>query len=378
LWHIDLFSILVGGELENYDKYKNSPFKNFKKTSGGNMTANELFPELTNTPRTLGVTPRYVLQHNAISRSVNSLSATAQKLTAMAMALLPSDLSSLTAAFTFPEFCKALGMPVGGEQYKLFKDAVKECMRCVITIETEPNAQGKKEWRQFTWFIEARYSEETSKATMTFSPKLAEVLLELRWVYSKINLHDVGRLKSRYAIRSYEIALSYAYLKGKQGNKDSAWYFQWTIEELREIMGVPKDAYKETHLFKQKVIEAPIREINNAGLGLKISVESVKQGRYLIAIRFDCEQIPRQLTAKGGRKAGATQPELPDANPKTANEREEKELQHLKELYPDEFVALYAAERENAPAFIKNMEFGKRAAEDSALFKLRKKYGIVK
>jgi hypothetical protein len=62
----------------------------------------------------------------------------------MAMALIPSDLSNLTAAFTFPEFCKALDMPVGEEQYKIFKDAANECMQCVITIETEPNAKGKK------------------------------------------------------------------------------------------------------------------------------------------------------------------------------------------------------------------------------------------
>jgi plasmid replication initiation protein len=342
------------------------------------MMPNELFPELANTPQTLGVTPRYVLQHNAISRSANSLSAIAKKLTAMAMALLPSDLSSLTAAFTFPEFCKALGMPIGGEQYKIFKDAVKECMQSVITIETEPNAKGKKEWRQFTWFIEARYSEETSKATMTFSPKLAEVLLELRWVYSKINLHDFGKLKGRYAIRLYEIALSYAYLKGKQGNKDGAWYFQWTIKELREIMGVPKDAYKETHLFKQKVIEAPVREINNAGLGLNISIESVKQGRYLIGIRFGCEQVPRQLTEKSRQKANLTQMELPNANLKTVNDREDKELQHLKELYPEEFAELYAAELENTPVFIKDREFGKIAAEGSALLKLREKHGRMK
>jgi hypothetical protein len=88
-----------------------------------------------NTPETLGVTPRFVLQHNAISRSIHDLSATAKKLTAMAMALLPPDLSSLTAAFTFTEFCQAIGYDKGGESYKLFKKAVDECMENVITIE---------------------------------------------------------------------------------------------------------------------------------------------------------------------------------------------------------------------------------------------------
>jgi plasmid replication initiation protein len=336
-------------------------------------------PEPVNTPQTLGVTPRYVLQHNAISRSVNSLSATAKKLTAMAMALIPSDLSSLTAAFTFPEFCKALGMPIGGETYKIFKAAVKECMQCVITIETEPNEKGKKDWRQFTWFIEAQYSEETSKATMTFSPKLAEVLTELKWVYSKINLQDFGKLKRRYAIRLYEIALSFAYLKGKQGNKDGTRYFQWTIEELRQILGVPADAYKETHLFKQKVIDAPIREINNAGLGLTINIERVKQGRFLVALRFDCEQAYRSLPGKDkNRENAAVQLELPEQNPKTAGQREEKELEHLKECYPDEFAALYAAELAKSSFMDSESEVRKRAADGGAMKALKAKHGIIK
>jgi hypothetical protein len=94
--------------------------------------ANELFPveemeatlpPVVNTPATLGVTPRYVLQHNSVSRGAQSLSATAQKLAAMAMALLPPDLSSRTAAFTFTDFCNAVGYERGGESYETFRAA---------------------------------------------------------------------------------------------------------------------------------------------------------------------------------------------------------------------------------------------------------------
>jgi plasmid replication initiation protein len=344
--------------------------------------SSELCPEqgMKNTPQTLGVTPRYVLQHNAISRSINGLSAAAKKLTAMAMALIPPDLSNLTAAFTFPEFCKALDMPIGGEQYKIFKAAVNECMQCIITIETEPNAKGKKTWEKFTWFIEARYNEETSKATMTFSPKLAEVLAELKWVYSKISLQDIGKLQSRYAIRLYEIALSFAYLKGKQGNKNGAWYFQWTIEELRQILGVPADTYKETHLFKQKVIDAPIREINSAGLGLVVKIERVKQGRFLVALRFDCEQVPRCLPAKSKnrKQTAAIQLELPEPNPRVEQERIEKEYQHFKELYPDEFAQFYEEELAKPSPFPPSNFIRKGAAEYVAITQLKTKHGIVK
>ncbi|MDR0785043.1 MAG: hypothetical protein LBE74_04065, partial [Treponema sp.] len=57
---------------------------------------------------------------------------------------LPPDLSSLSAAFAFAEFCKALGAPKGGETFNLFKEAVKECMESVIEVETPPDKKGKR------------------------------------------------------------------------------------------------------------------------------------------------------------------------------------------------------------------------------------------
>ena len=260
--------------------------------------SNELAP--INTPETLGVTPRYALQHNAINRSAHTLSATASKLTAMAMALLPSDMSSLTAAFTFTDFCKALGYTRSGESYKIFKEAVRECLGSIIYIETEPDEKGKKDWKMFTWFTFAEFSEKTGQAIMKFSPELAAYLSALKWVYTKIDLQNVGSLQSRYAIHLYEFLFSYAFLKGKNGNHSNEWYVQLDLTDLRFLMGTPKDAYKETHLFKQKVIEGPIKEINKAGIGLEITINGVKQGRCLVTLRFDCKQIPKLLPVTKG------------------------------------------------------------------------------
>jgi plasmid replication initiation protein len=334
-----------------------------------------------NTPETLGVTPRYVLQHNAISRSIQNLSATAKKLTAMAMALIPPDLSSLTAAFTFPEFCKALDMPVGGETYKIFKEAVNECMQCVITIETAPNKKGKKDWRKFTWFIDAQYSETTSKATMTFSPILAEVLLEIKRTYAKIDLQDMGKLQSKYAIRYFELTKSYEYLQGREGNQDNIWYFVCAVEELRRILSVPDGSYPATRDLRKYVVENPLKELNHAGIGLEVTTESIKQGRNLTGIRFNCKKVAKTVSVKGKgkKKTGAGQLELADPNPKTESQRGEKENQHLKELYPDEFATLYeAALAASPPPFTKSNLLGKVAAESEALTQLRKQHGIVK
>jgi plasmid replication initiation protein len=337
----------------------------------------DLFPKPINTPETLGTTPRYLLQHNAISRSAHGLSATAKKLTAMAMALLPSDLSSLTAAFTFPEFCKALGMPIGGEQYEIFKKAVDECMESVITIETEPDDQGKRDWKKVTWFTVATFSEKTSKATMTFSSELAEFLAALKWMYAKINLKDLGELQSRYAIHLFEIAMSYRSLAGQRGNRGETWYFERGFpDELRHLMGVTKNAYKDNYELKRYVIEKPVKEINKAGIGLEITPVTVKQGRRIVAIRFDCKPAPRAV--KGQKRIKAAElPPRSEPNLGAELDRQEKELQHLKERYPHEFAERYTAAMESRPAFL-NREIGATFAENRALMELREKYGIVK
>jgi plasmid replication initiation protein len=331
------------------------------------------------TPDMLGIIPHYVLQHHAVSRSAHNLSATARKLTAMAMALIPSDLSSLTAAFTFTEFCKAIGYDKGGESFKLFREAINECMGNYISIEIASPKTGKKIWENYTWFTSSRLSEETGIATMTFAPELAAVLLEMKKVYAKINLHDLGELQSKYALRFYEIAKSYESLKGKDGNRDQNWYFERDIDELRKLLGVPDEAYAETKRFRQKVIENPIEEINQAGIGIEITTESVKQGRKLTAIRFNCKQTARTVSKKGGGgKKAAARSEIPEPSPKTADFREEKELERLMERYPKEFAELYEEELAKTTFLPADSLMRLSSAKYTVSKKLREKYGIVK
>jgi plasmid replication initiation protein len=330
------------------------------------------------TPETRGVTPRYVLQHNAISRSIQNLSANAKKLTAMTMALLPADLSCRTAAFTFTEFCKALGIEYGGKTRQLLKDAVKECMQSTITVEL-PN----KNWKIYTWFSVAECDETTGVCTMTFSEALATVLLDLKRIYAKINLKDMGKLQSKYALRFFELAKSYESLAGKDGNRSGYWYFERSLPELRQLLAVPPEAYPATDNFRRKVVEGPVKELNEAQIGITIETTGIKQGRNLKAIRFTCQQTVKKLPAKRSRghsRKTATAPDkqllLPEATPETT--REAKELEHLKELYPETFTALYTEEL-TKPSFLPPTDgFRKRVAEAAALLKLRDQYGIVK
>jgi hypothetical protein len=338
----------------------------------------ELFE--VNTPETLGVTPRYVLQHNAISRSAHDFSATAKKVTAMAMALLPSDLSTLSVAFTFPEFCNALGYVKGGASLRIFKDALVECVENIIRIEPPSRKNGPPGLEVHHWFNSAKFDGDSGLCQMTFDQDLADFLKELKRLYARIDLSDLGKLQSRYAIRIYEIVLSYKSLQGKDGNPENSWYVERTLEELRKTFGIKPEEYKENTEFRRRVIEGPVKEINEAGIGVKIKAESIKKGRSITGFRFNSESVPKTTDGKRRKKAGLPQNELPETNPREERNRTEKENEHLKELYPDEFADLYAEALKNLKPLGGGVgeSFRLAAAEATALETLRDRHGIVK
>lgn len=169
-------------------------------------------------------------------------------------------------------------------------------------------------------------------------------------------------------------------MMGSGGNRAEAWYFERDFpDEIRLVMGVKENDYKDNHLLKQKVIDKPVKEINAAGLGLEIKPVTVKQGRRIVAIRFDCVVVPKSKKIKGkDQKTSAEAPALPAPESRAEQDREEKELRRLKERYPEEFAERFKAAMDDRPAFLQNRNIGAVFAEERALRELRDKHGIVK
>ncbi|MDR2793569.1 MAG: replication initiation protein [Treponema sp.] len=336
-----------------------------------------------NTPESLGLTPKYELKHLAIVRSAHNFSATAQKLTAMALSLLPLDLSVREVKFSFMDFCRAVGFGDGAEQYRIFEAAVKECLGRVIEVDIPVITKwGKKKrsWQKFTWFDFADFNIETGMCTMRFNTELANFLVEFKKLYSKISLKDIGKLQSRFAIRLFEIAKSWESEKGKNGNKKGMWYFDETIEDFRLIMGIGEDDYKRTDNLKQFVVDRPINEINEAGLGLELKGKSIKSGRNVSGYRVDCKEVARTVTPRKGRKVKGRgiQLALPTSAGQADN-RQDRELDRLQERYPNEFAELYAAELDKpSPFMAPNSEFKRHCARAVSLQTLQDRHGIVK
>jgi plasmid replication initiation protein len=280
------------------------------------------------------VLPEYVLQPHAISRAIYRLSASARKLIAMGMSLLPPDLSNLTATFRYNEFCQALGLDRSGKHYSLIQAAILECVKSDITIDTA------EKWQTFTWIQTAEIDKKTNCISITFSTGLAAYLLTLKKMYARINLIDFGRIQSLYAIRLFEMAKSYESLAGQRGNAEKLWYFERTIEDLRRIMGIEEGSYLKTNDFRKKVIENPLKELNELNLGIKITPEYIRKGKFLVSIRFYCKKEAIKLQTR--KKKIVLELPAPEKDPKCVQELEVKEGERLKKIYAEEYAQLYA------------------------------------
>jgi plasmid replication initiation protein len=251
----------------------------------------------------------------------------------MAMALVPSNASAMNdycVKFSVGDFLKALGMERTGEKTnKLVFNAVNECIESSIKIW----AEDKSEWVAWTWFGMCslkRSAENWETITMHFSPLLGAELNRLKKAYSAIRLENLGRLQSKYAIRYYEIAQSFAGFAGKDGNPKDTWYFDYSVMELKTIFGLSKSKYREANNFRVKVVDQPIAEVNAAGIGLHITVEYVRNGRKLAGFRFVCRRI-----GDGDAQPTDTAERLREKHPERFNEllAEVEQFQRLRELH---------------------------------------------
>jgi len=256
---------------------------------------------------------------NSITVKISShdLSEPARKLFALAITMLPQDLSSLDADFTFSDFCNAVGMPKCENTYQIFKNAVDECMRCIIAIETEPNTKGRNSWQMYKWLTYIEYSEETEQAIMKFYSPLTELLTAIKLMYSKAKLTDISQLQNRYAIKIFELAII------------------------------------------NMSISMAIKNNLDTNLEGKSIFEEIKQGKQLTITAFDCKK-PRKRRSK--------EP-IPDPNPVVEVSKEEY-LDYLKYLYPTEFDKLYKDALITFLPYIAN-DIKQLAAEGAALLQLK-------
>jgi plasmid replication initiation protein len=311
----------------------------------------------------------YVIQPNEISQAIYNLSPYARKLLAMAMSFISFEKDEYSAIFESSDFFQDLGLEIGGNQIKYLKAAMRDCASGFVEINTE---DGK--WKIYPWLDEGEISSvnemsyegvhgESITIHIHFNPKLGNLLKAFKKGYSRLNLIDLGKIQSRYAIRFYELAVSYAGFAGKEGNKENKWYFEMTLQDIRIRFDVDKNKYKATKDFRVYVIEKPIEEINAAEIGIRIEPEYIRRKKWIVAIKFNCCWIDEN------------EPRIVNPEPATETAKEEEAL---KKAFPEEFEELLKevtdVESKHRELFPLTPEMLEKLLNGKALRKLKEKH----
>ena len=282
-----------------------------------------------------------VIQSNSISRGIYTCSPTARKLIAYCILKInhyPENLNysahpeidvihHFKSTFTISEFINKLGISKGSNTYKQVKRAVEELSTSVIQIENT-----EERYKAYTWFSSATYDRVKDLIELDFNPQIGFAILEWKQIkqFSAMNIKTIGEIQSFYALRYFELACSWYNTKSRYGNKKDEWKFTLSVEEIKTMFKIDKDAYKDRmNNFITKVVKNPIEEVNKVNKDFQMSYAKIVENHKTVGFEFTCVQAEILKIEKSD-----TSEEIQE---KREINEEILEVEYFKKKYPEEW-----------------------------------------
>lgn len=216
-----------------------------------------------------------VVKHNdLIQKTAFEVPAVEQKLLAYSISRIkPEHKELLKQRLDIKDIIRVCGMKDSGNNYELIKGAYKS-----LRDRSWWYALDDKSESLVYFYSDVRAEKGTGYIEVTFGERMMPYLIELKDNFTAYELNNVLKMKSQYGIRLYELLKSHQWKKKK---------IEYEIDQLKKILNVDQIvSYKKFGLFKNKVIDTAINEINEL-TDLAVSYELKKLGRSYYYIVFD-------------------------------------------------------------------------------------------
>jgi plasmid replication initiation protein len=181
----------------------------------------------------------------------------------------PQDLER-EYTLTAKEFSQAFGVDLN-TSYGVLKRASNRLARTAITLE-------KPELFEI-WDIPvceiSQYNTKEGSITVTFNIHIMPYLAQVKSKFVLYNLKEIANFGSLYSTRLYELIQEF---------KDTGYIIK-SVAQLREVFAVGKK-FKLYADFKRYTFAHAVGEIN-AQYELNLRFEELKEGRKVVAIRFE-------------------------------------------------------------------------------------------
>ena len=177
--------------------------------------------------------------------------------------------------------------------YLSIKDACKRLKKREFTFIRVVNGVAEKV--ESYWVQSVAYAENSSYVKIRFTDDVMPLITKLEKHFTSYQLEKVKDLTSIYAIRLYELLISW-----KQTRK-----LELPLADLRVKLGIESDEYKTMCNFKAKVLDLAVSQINEH-TDITVKYEQVKQGRNITGFTFTFKQKASKATAHQTQRAGTT------------------------------------------------------------------------
>lgn len=175
------------------------------------------------------------------------------------------------------------------------RDVLDEVQRTLIRIETISPAG--RHAVEVTPVLTRRIDEtgDAEGATVWFQfSEAARAAMQGSDHYASLNRAAVLAFESRYAVTLYERGCLMI------GRRSRIW--RGTVAELREVLGVPPDAYRDWSLLRRFTLDRAVAEVNHLAHFI-VSVGEQRRGRQVVEVALAFEP-------KTGTDADAAEAEL--------------------------------------------------------------------
>lgn len=168
--------------------------------------------------------------------------------------------------------------------YLTIKEACKRLRGRYFTYDRLVN--GSIEEVESNWVQSVSYAINSSYVKIKFTDDVMPLITNLERHFTSYQLEQVKDLTSIYAIRLYELLISW-----KQKKKVGL-----SLVDLRLKLGIEPNEYKAMNNFKAKVLDLAVSQINEH-TDITVKYEQVKQGRTITDFKFSFKQKAKATTA---------------------------------------------------------------------------------
>lgn len=180
----------------------------------------------------------------------------------------PTDTEFKLYQFSILEFCQLCGINNSGKNYNDIHKAIESLANKSYWVQLE----NEKEIL-LRWIDTVIIDKKTHIMQIKLNDVMKPFLLQLKSYFTSYSLYYTIVMKSKYAIRLYELLKSYQNLKEKTFN----------IEKLKVLLDAI--VYNQWGHFKEKVIDKAIAEINLL-TDINVSYSLIKEKRSFVEITF--------------------------------------------------------------------------------------------